>query len=104
MAWIYLFIAGIFEVGFSYFMKECEGLRNIVPSIFLVLCSVFSLFFLTKALVTIPISIAYSVWTSIGAIGACLIGIMIYGEMVSIFKLALLSNMLISIIILAYLK
>lgn len=104
MAWVYLGIAGLFEVGFSFFMKESSGFNNLKPSVLFFICSFLSLFFLNKAVSTIPISVAYTVWTGIGAIGACFAGIMFYGEIISILKIAIIANMIISVILLIYLS
>ena len=104
MAWLYLGIAGCFEVGFSYFIKASNGFKEIIPSLLFFVCSFLSLYFINKAVSSIPISVAYTVWTSIGAMGACLVGILFYGEYVSLLKIALIINMIISVIILIYLK
>lgn len=104
MGWINLFIAGLFEIGFAYFIKESNGFKNIIPSILFFICSIFSLYFLNKAISILPISTAYSVWTGIGAVGSLIIGIIVYNEPTSLVRIILIVNIIISIIILTTFK
>ena len=66
MAWIYLFIAGLFEVGWAIGLKYTEGFSRLVPSMLTVGAMVASIVLLGIALKTLPVGTAYAVWTGIG--------------------------------------
>jgi quaternary ammonium compound-resistance protein SugE len=80
MAWIFLIIAGAFEVGFTTCLKLSENFSNSKWSIAFIVCISASFLFLNKAIQTIPLGTAYAVWTGIGAVGTVLIGILFYKE------------------------
>ncbi|MDP4164287.1 MAG: SMR family transporter, partial [Bacillota bacterium] len=67
MAWVYLFIGGLSEIGWAYGLKTSNGFTEPVPSVMTVLLLVFSFVLFAKALKTIPIGTAYAVFTGIGA-------------------------------------
>jgi quaternary ammonium compound-resistance protein SugE len=69
MSWIYLLIAGIFEMGFTTSLKLTEGFTKTIPTIFFFIFSILSFWFLNKAIEVIPMGMAYAVWTGIGAAG-----------------------------------
>lgn len=80
MAWIYLFIAGLFEVGFTTSLKMSDNFTNRWWSAIFFVCISLSFHFLNKAIQSIPIGTGYAVWTGIGAIGTVLIGIVFFKE------------------------
>ena len=80
MNWIYLFIAGILEVGWAIGLKYTEGWSRLVPSALTVIGMVASFYFLSLALKTLPIGTAYAVWTGIGTVGAALLGMLLFDE------------------------
>lgn len=80
MEWIYLAIAGIFEVAWAILLKYSEGFSKFTPSAGTVVFMVLSFYFLSKAIEKIPIGTAYAVWTGIGAVGTVLFGIIFLGE------------------------
>ncbi|HEY0050899.1 MAG TPA: quaternary ammonium compound efflux SMR transporter SugE [Pyrinomonadaceae bacterium] len=80
MAWVFLFIAGILEIGWAIGLKYTEGWTRLVPSIVTVAIMVASFYFLSLALKTLPIGTAYAVWTGIGTVGATVLGMFIFGE------------------------
>lgn len=80
MAWIYLFIAGLFEVGWAIGLKYTEGFSRLVPSLITVFAMVASFVLLAQALKTIPIGTGYAVWTGIGAAGTAVVGMAFLGE------------------------
>ena len=63
MAWVYLGLAAIFEVIFAMSMKYAEGFTKPVPTIFTVVGMIGGITFLTLALKTLPVSVAYPIWT-----------------------------------------
>ena len=89
MGWTYLLLAGLFEVGFTTALKlEQKDKRYIW--LFL-LCAFASFSFLERAMQTIPLGTAYTVWTGIGAVGTVLVGAAFFGERLSRVQLGLLA-------------
>ena len=88
MAWLFLFIAGILEVGWAYFMKESDGFSKMYPTIatFVLMFASFGL--LSIAMKSLPLGTAYAVWTGIGALGAFIVGIIVLGEHTSLMRVA----------------
>lgn len=80
MAWIYLFVAGLFEVGWAIGLKYTDGFSRLWPSVWTVSSMVVSLWLLALALKTIPVGTGYAVWTGIGAAGTVILGMMVLGE------------------------
>lgn len=80
MAWVYLFIAGLFECGWAIGLKYTEGFTKLVPSILTVLAMALSFWLLSIAMKTIPVGTAYAVWTGIGAVGVAVLGMFLFGE------------------------
>jgi quaternary ammonium compound-resistance protein SugE len=80
MAWIMLFVAGVFEVVWAYSMKQSEGFTRLLPSIVTLVMMTASFALLSFAMRTIPLGTAYTVWTGIGAVGAFIVGIVLLGE------------------------
>ena len=88
MAWIFLLLAGLFEVGWVIGMKYSEGFTKLVPSALMVVAMGASLWFLTLAVKSLPLGTSYAVWTGIGAVGAMVAGIVLFGESASAMRLA----------------
>lgn len=80
MAWIVLFMAGLFEVGWAIGLKYTYGFTKPWPSLWTLGAMAVSLFLLSQALKAIPVGTAYAIWTGIGAIGTAIFGIMLFGE------------------------
>jgi quaternary ammonium compound-resistance protein SugE len=82
MAWVYLFVAGLFEWGWPVGLKL--GLTDSGLHwgwiLFAVLCMIASGTLLLIAQKTIPMGTAYAVWTGIGATGTFVLGILLFGE------------------------
>lgn len=87
MHWIYLLIAGIFEILWSVGLKFSNGFTNLTISILTVLGMIASFYFLAVALKNIPLGTAYAVWTGIGTIGAVVLGIILFKEPLTIARL-----------------
>jgi quaternary ammonium compound-resistance protein SugE len=87
MAWVFLFLAGLFEVGCAMGLKETDGFTRLVPSLLTAASMVVSLGLLGLALRTLPLGTAYAIWTGIGTVGTVVAGMMIYGEPASAVRL-----------------
>lgn len=88
MAWISLFIAGLLEIVWAYFMKQSAGFTRIVPSIACLLAMFASFGLLAFAMRSLPLGASYMIWTGIGAVGAFLVGIVILGEPANLPRIA----------------
>lgn len=84
LAWIALISAGIFEVVWAYFLKQSDGLTKALPTTLFVASLAISMILLAISVKIIPISIAYPIWTGIGAVGAVLVGAIFFGEALSL--------------------
>jgi len=80
MAWFWLILGGLFEVGFTTCLRFVEGFRNIPWTLAFLASVTLSMGLLEVAARTIPLGTAYAVWTGIGALGTVLIGIFWFGE------------------------
>ena len=80
MSWIYLFIAGLFEIAWAIGLKYTEGFTNLLPSALTIIGMILSFYFLSAAVKTIPIGTAYGIWTGIGAVGTAILGIILFDE------------------------
>ena len=87
MAWIYLIIAGLFEIGWAIGLKYTEGFTRLGPSVLTIVAMIISLGLLGLALRTLPLGTAYAVWTGIGTAGTVILGMALLGEPVEPLRL-----------------
>ncbi len=80
MAWVYLVLAGLFEVCWAIGLKYTEGFTKLWPTVWTALSMLVSLVLLGLALKTLPVGTGYAVWTGIGAVGTVILGIALLGE------------------------
>ena len=90
MAWAYLTVAGLFEIGWAIGLKYSDGFSKPVPSLLTIVAMAASLWLLSAAMKTIPVGTAYAVWTGIGAIGVAILGMILFGESRDILRIACL--------------
>jgi len=88
MEWIYLGLAALFEVTFAMSMKYAEGFTKLVPTMITVVGVTGGIGFLTLALKTLPVSVAYPIWTAVGTLGTVILGYPWLGESLSALKVA----------------
>jgi quaternary ammonium compound-resistance protein SugE len=87
MAWIYLTIAGLFEIGWAIGLKYTEGFTRLLPSVWTIGSMILSIVLLGLALKTLPVGTAYAVWTGIGAVGTAALGIYLFAEPATMARL-----------------
>jgi quaternary ammonium compound-resistance protein SugE len=87
MAWVYLFIAGIFEMGWAIGLKYTEGFSRPVPTILTVAAMIASVILLGLALRDLPVGTGYAVWTGIGTVGTALLGMYLFGDAATVARL-----------------
>ncbi|MCZ8315047.1 quaternary ammonium compound efflux SMR transporter SugE [Phreatobacter sp.] len=88
MAWIYLFVAGLFEIGWAIGLKYTDGFTRPLPTVLTLASMVISIGLLGLALKTLPVGTAYAVWTGIGTVGTVVLGIALLGDSASALRLA----------------
>lgn len=80
MAWILLFVAGVFEVVWAFYMKQSSGFTRLGPTVITLVMIIASFALLSLAMRSLPLGTAYTVWTGIGAVGTFVVGIVVLGE------------------------
>jgi quaternary ammonium compound-resistance protein SugE len=98
MSWIYLFIAGLFEIGWAIGLKYTAGFTKLWPSVITIVGMILSFYFLSTAVKTIPIGTAYAIWTGIGAVGTAILGIILFGESKEIIRIFFITLIVIGIV------
>ncbi len=101
MSWILLVIAGLFEVAFAACLgkaKEATGIASTYWYGGFLLCLGVSMYLLIKATEELPIGTAYAVWTGIGAVGTVLIGILVFKEPATFWRLFFITTLIASIV------
>lgn len=86
--WIYLFVAGCLEVVWALGIKYTDGFSKPVPSVITVGAMIASVWLLAIALKSIPVGTGYAVWVGIGAVGAAIGGVILFGESKSLPRIA----------------
>ena len=87
MAWVILFVAGLFEVGWAIGLKYSDGFSKPLASTLTVIAMVVSVVLLGIAMKSLPVGTAYSVWVGIGAIGTVIFGVILFSEPADIFRM-----------------
>lgn len=87
MAWSALFLAGIFEIVWATAMKQSAGFTKLLPTTIMIAAMVLSFGLLAWSMKTLPLGTAYTVWTGIGAVGAFVVGIVLFGEMLTLARI-----------------
>lgn len=97
MAWLILFIAGLFETAWAIGMKYSQGFTKFWPSVFTVVNVLISMALLAYSLKELPVGTAYAVWTGIGAVGTAILGIILFHESGDILRLIFIFLIIIGI-------
>lgn len=101
MAWFILILASLFEIGFAFCLGQ---LKLTSGQVFwnwftaFAVCLVLSIYLLYKATDTIPLGTAYAIWTGLGAVGITLIGILVYKEPATFWRVFFMTTLIISIV------
>jgi len=98
MAWITLFVAGLFEIGWAIGLKYTEGFTRPVPTALTIASMVISIGLLGLALKTLPVGTAYAIWTGIGTVGTVALGIFLLGESANALRLACIALIVLGIV------
>ena len=101
MNWILLIIAGLFEVAFATCLGKAKESSGMVATYWMIgffVCLTISMLLLYKATQVLPIGTAYAVWTGIGAVGTVLVGIFVFKEPATFWRIFFLITLISSII------
>jgi multidrug transporter EmrE-like cation transporter len=98
IAWIYLLLAGLFEIGFASSLKLMDGHKNIPWSAAFYVCVILSFGFLQEAAKSLPIGTAYAVWTGIGGVGVAVIGMASLGDPITPWRVVFLVLLVTSLV------
>ena len=98
MAWIYLLLAGLFEVVWAIGLKYTEGFTRLWPTVGTLAAMAVSIVLLAVAVKTLPIGTAYAIWTGIGALGAVALGIVLFGDPATLPRLLCAALILVGIV------
>ncbi len=98
MPWIQLAIAGVLEVAWAIGLKYSAGFSRPLPTTLTIAAMIASMVLLASAVNSLPVGTAYAVWTGIGAVGTCILGIILFGESVSPLRLACIALIVIGIL------
>ncbi|THF69355.1 quaternary ammonium compound efflux SMR transporter SugE [Deinococcus sp. Arct2-2] len=98
MAWTLLVLAGLLEVGWAIGLKYTEGFTRPLPTVLTLASMIASIALLGLATKTLPIGTAYGVWVGIGAVGAAILGIVLFKEPASAARLGFMALMVVAIV------
>ncbi|MZR62226.1 multidrug efflux SMR transporter [Alcanivorax sp. DP30] len=98
MAWVYIFFAGLLEIGWALGLKASEGFTRPLPTVFTLIAAALSFWLLALAMRDLPAGTAYAVWSGIGAFGTVVLGIVLFQDAVSAPRLLCLGLILAGII------
>jgi len=90
MAWFWLILGGLFEVGFTTSLRFVDGFRNVPWTIAFLVSVGVSMALLELAARTIPMGTAYAVWGGIGAVGTVMVGMAFFDEPTTTLRLLLI--------------
>lgn len=98
MAWIFLFVAGIFEIGFAMGLKYSEGFSRPLPTVLMIATGAISFYLLSVAMKSLPVGTAYAVWTGIGAAGTVVLGIIFLKESADVLRMLSILLILVGVV------
>jgi quaternary ammonium compound-resistance protein SugE len=98
VAWVYLFVAGLFEVGWAVGLKYTEGFTRLWPTVFTAVALIASMALLAAAMRTLQLGTAYAIWTGIGTIGTVLFGMLFLSEPVTAIRMLCLAMIVAGIV------
>lgn len=98
LSWFYLFLAGLFEVGWAVGLKYTDGFTRLWPSLGTAGSMIVSLFLLGIALRDLPLGTAYAVWVGIGIIGTVIFGMVYLGDSASLMRIGCIALILAGVV------
>ena len=87
MAWSILLVAGLFEIVWAVGLKYTDGFSRLWPTVGTLAAMGVSVYLLSVSMRSLPVGTAYAVWTGIGSVGTVALGILLFGEGMSLVRL-----------------
>ncbi|ABE49902.1 MULTISPECIES: quaternary ammonium compound efflux SMR transporter SugE [Methylobacillus] len=98
MAWLTLFVAGLFEIVWAVGLKYSHGFTRFWPSLGTIVAMALSVVLLSLAMRSLPMGTAYAIWVGIGAVGTVIMGIFLFNEPTSLVRLFSVALIIVGII------
>ncbi len=98
MHWIFLILAGAFEIGFTACLKMSDGFTRLWWSLAFALSAGISFSLLNLAISEIPLGTAYAIWTGIGAAGTAVVGMVAFDEPATRARIVLISALVLAVV------
>ena len=98
MAWVYLIVAGLFEITWAIGLKYAEGFTRLMPSVITIIGMILSVVLLGLALRELPVGTGYAVWTGIGIVGAAILGMILFQEPATALRLGCIALIIVGIL------
>lgn len=98
MSWYVLILAGLFEIGWAIGLEYSDGFSKPVPTAGTVIALIISMILLAQAVKDLPVGTAYAVWTGIGAVGTALLGILLFDESATFFRIMFIGVIVVGIV------
>ncbi len=98
MSWVYLFLAGIFEMCWAVGMKLSHGFSRPLWAVFTAVTMLMSVWLLALAMRSLPLGSSYAIWTGIGAVGTALAGILFFHEPATLGRIVSLLLIIVGIV------
>lgn len=101
MNWLYLIIAGLMEVGFTFCLGKTKTVAGTAQYWWwggFILALSLSMYLMARAARSLPLGTVYPVWTGIGAVGAVIVGIVFFNEPATFWRIFFITTLIISII------
>jgi len=98
VAWLFLIIAGVFEVLWAVGLKYSDSFTKFWPSVVTVVAMALSVLFLGRAVKVLPIGTAYAIWTGIGAVGVAIVGMIVFGESRAVIRLVCIGLIVVGVL------
>lgn len=98
MKWLILLLAGIFEIVWAVAMKYSNGFSVLIPSVITAIAYILSAVFLALALKYLPLGMAYIMWVAFGIIGTTILGVLLFGEKLTVLQIISIMLVIIGVI------
>ncbi|HEU4621780.1 MAG TPA: multidrug efflux SMR transporter [Burkholderiaceae bacterium] len=98
MPWIQLVVAGLLEVVWASSLKASQGWTRPIPTVITLVAMAGSFWLLAAAMRSMPLGTAYAIWVGIGAAGAAIVGIVMFGEPATLTRMACVAFIVIGVV------
>ena len=98
MAWIYLMMAVGCEIVWASSLKATDGYSQLLPSIFNAGVLAINIYFLSRAVQTLPVAIAYPIWTGLGGAGVAIVAVLFFHESLGIWQIVCILAIVLGVI------